>query len=229
MWGPSGQGVTVIRRVYVNSSPGPGYKAMIWYTRGDPVFDGGNWGFHPYPVGGGTSTTSWIWEIAAATQDITATRAGGTRAVTTGRWYLQALRMRRNSSSSRDITAWLDLPSTATNNIIDSGDLGSLGEGGLAATPQLVIGDSPWYPSYQNERFGGRQAEIKIIAKALSDSDCVIEATNMNVLMTPDAQNWIWWGKRGFVSLDDLTCDFGTNRAFTRSDPSSLMTLQPLA
>ena len=226
MWGPSGQGVTVVRRV--KTSQQPGYHAQIWYTRGDAVFDGGNWGFHPYPVGGGTSTTTHNWEIASATADFQNTRGGSALAVVKDQWFSQALVCTRNSSSSRLCTAYLDLPSTANGNVLDTNDLGSLGESGLAATPQLVIGDSPWYPSFQNERFGGYLGQIKIIAKALSQADVLSEAANMDAMVTADGIANIWWGKKGFRGVDDLECDFGTGRAFTRDDSSNLIALGSL-
>lgn len=226
MWGPSGQGITIIRRV--KHVQAPGYKASIWWTRSDGVFDGICWGAHPYPVGGGNTTTSHQWEVAAGGSDHLTTRSGGSKLLTVGQWYLQAIRVNRVNSGQKFVTLMADLPSTANADVIDSADLFSIGESTIT-TAKLIIGDSPWFASFQNERHGGPHGQIKIIAKLMTEADCVLEGNDMTRLVTTDAQNWIWWGKKGYRSINDLTCDFGTGRAPTRNDSSNLITVGSLA
>lgn len=221
-WGPSGNGITILRRIKVTQQPG--YYAQIWMTRSDGTFDGICWGAHPYPVGGGNTTTTHQWEIAAGGNDHLTTRAGGSASVTKGQWYTQAIRVNRVSSSSKFITLMTNLPSTANTDIIDSSDLFSIGETTIP-TLKLIIGDSPWFASFQNERFGGYLGQIKIISTLMTEADCVTEASDMNRLVTSAAQTNIWWGKKGFLTVDSLTCDYGTGRSFTRNDTSNLITL----
>lgn len=226
MWGPSGQGITIIRRVKVTQQPG--YYAQVWMTRSDGTFDGICWGAHPYPVGGGNTATTHQWEVAGGGNDHLNNRDGGSVGVTKDRWYTQAIRVNRVNSGQKFVTLMADLPSTANADIIDSGDLFSIGESTIT-TLKLIIGDSPWFASFQNERFGGHLGQIKIIAKLMSEADCVTEASNMSALVTADAIANIWWGKKGFTATNDLTCDYGTGRSFTRVDPSSLLTLGSLS
>jgi len=210
-WGPSGAGVTVIRRIKVIQQPG--YYAQLWYTRGDGTFDGFTWGAHPYPIGGGTSTTTHEWEIPSGQQDFVTTNGGGALTVTKNQWYIQALRVTRSSSSSKQIRLYCDLPSVASSNIIDCNWTTEL-EGDPTAA-QIIIGDSPWYASFQNERASCYHGQIKIIAKSLSEADILSEAANFNSMVTADGIANIWWGKKGFASVNDLTCDFGTGRSFS--------------
>lgn len=222
LWGPSGQGITVIRRVMYEQAPG--YKASEWLSRSDGQFDGVCWGAHPYPSPASNTSTGHVWEVAAGGNDYTLNREGNTIALETGRWYLQAIRVNRVNSGQKFVSLYVDLPSLADADVIDSGDLFSIGEGTIA-TLKYIRGDSPWFASFQNERHGGYYAQTKIIAKLMSEADCVSEAADMTQLVTPDAQAWIWWGKKGFTSIDDLTCDFGTGRSFVRNDSSNLITL----
>lgn len=222
MWGPSGQGVTIIQRVkYLQA---PGYKASRWMTRSDGNFDGVCWGAHPYPVGGGNTTTTHQKEVGAGGNDHLTTRAGGSFSLTVGQWYVEGIRVNRVSSSQKFVSFYCNLPSLANADVIDSGDLFSIGEGTISSL-KFIMGDSPWYANFQNERHGGYYAETKIIAKLMSEADMVTEAGDMSRLVTPDAQSWIWWGKRGFRTVDDLTCDFGTGRSLVRNDASNLITL----
>lgn len=217
--GPSNAGITVIRRVKPVQQTG--YYAQFWYVpvAGAPINGEAYWGFHPYPSGG-TSGTTHYWEIATDGGDVTASVAGPAIEVTKGDWYLQALRVEHNGGSPI-ITFWTDLPSTANaDKIVFSGDFGN-----VQTDYRIVIGNSPWMAGYQEERASCHHGQIKIIAKALSEADIVSEAGNMASLVTTDGQNSIWWGKNGFTSVDDLTCDYGTGRSFSRVDTGNILAL----
>lgn len=55
---------------------------------------------------------------------------------------------------------------------------------------------------------------IKIFSAVLSEADMLSESQNFNTVVTSAGQSAIWWGKNGFLDIDDLTCDYGTGRQF---------------
>lgn len=196
-----------------------GYYAAFWYSQNDGQFtpftdDYPYVGLHPYPQSGNNSGTTHDWEIAGMEPgaDIRTTLAGSTLEVVKGVEYVQALRITRNADGTKTARAYLDLPSTADSNIIEHTSTASYGES-LATDMAIVIGDSPWFASYQHERLSGILRRQKLIAKALTEADILSEAADMSRLVTADAQNFIWWGKSHYASVDDLTCDYGTGRA----------------
>jgi len=222
LWGPSGQGVTVIRRYKPVAQEG--YYACIWYTDDSSFEDSktggkGYWGFHPYPTPPATNQgTTHVWEVATGDGgDFYNNGSVVTIPVVYNEWRLQALQIVRNGASSKTFTFYTALPSTDPDDVITFTITDSnYGENNPPqVNPQITIGDSPWFGTYQHERASGYLGEHKIIAKALSEADILSESANMNQLVTADAIANIWWGKKGFISLDDLTCDYGTGRAFS--------------
>lgn len=233
IWGPSGQGITVIRRYRPLQQTG--YYAAFWYSDNDSFESGigsnrGYWGFHPYPTSQNNTGTVHEWEIAIDQGDPRTLVSGGTKTVVKDVWYLQALRIVRNNASSKTLTFWIDLPSNLdSDKIAYTCATANYGEANPPNDqPQITIGDSPWYATYQHERASGYHGQIKIIAKGMSDSDVLLESANMQELVTADAQANIWWGKKGFASVDDLTCDYGTGRSFSWIDPANKATLGAL-
>jgi hypothetical protein len=221
-YGPSDVGVTVIREVYCNTQGAETvnnsfYWAQFWWSEGNGDFELAYqyWGAHPFPRGGSPGTTNDpIWELSLRA-DFTDTDQGfGVKNDTEiGRWYTQAIII---SKSGATVTGklYIDLPSTAAGNIIT----GTNSAGTLPTTPQITIGDSPWFGFYTHERFSGILGRIKIIATGMSEADILSEAADMTQLVTTAAQNNIWWGKNNFESIDDLTCDYATGRSFVWAD-----------
>lgn len=237
LWGPSGDGVTVIRRIKLTSGGQPGYYAQFWYTDNDSFeeskeFAGthyGYYGFHPYPQAEPrTSDTDHYWEIAGDDGgDFTLNGEGNPITVVKGEWYVQALRVTRAGASDKTLVMYYNLPSVANADVITANfTFSNFGENDPPQqSPQLTIGDSPWFATYQHEKFCGQQGQIKIFDKVLSQADVLSEAANMNVLVTSEGMSNIWWGKKGFTSVDDLTCDYGTGRSWTWIDTSNKGTL----
>lgn len=234
-YGPSDVGVTVIMEKYLYQQTADAdssryYYAQFWWA--GEAFQNGQyeyWGIHPYPQGFGTESDHY-WELAGIQEgsDNTETRSGGTNVPTYNQWYLQAITVNRTSGTDRTGTFYIDLPSVADSNVIDADD--SSANGNITPDdPIIVIGDSPWYQSYQHETFAGILGRIKIIAVAMSESDILSESANMSNLVTSAAQNNIWWGKNNFTSIDDLTCDYGTGRSFAWSNASYKGTLVPIS
>lgn len=231
LWGPSGQGVTIIRRVKPVAQTG--YYAQFWYTD-DNVFEDskaggkGYYGFHPYPDSGSNAGTTHRWEVATGDGgDFVNNGSTAPIPVVNGEWRLQALKIVRNNANSKTFTFYTSLPSTDPNDIITFTitDVNYGENDPPQVNPQITIGDSPWYATYQHERASCYLGEHKIIMKAMSESDILTESANMNGLVTADAIANIWWGKKGFISVDDLTCDFGTGRAFVWADSGNKATL----
>lgn len=226
--GPSNSGWTVIRRI--KSLQQTGYYAQFWWCQGDGNFVPSKFyaGFHPYPISQSNSGTSHWWEIAAEGGDFvdfngSSAGSGSPIPVTYSQWYTQALRVEYNGGSPI-MTMWTALPSVDRATMIRRTLNGGYFEQ-TPISPKIVIGNSPWIGHYQEERASCHHGEIKIIAKALSEPDVVAEANDMRTLATSDGKNHIWWGKTGFRSVDDLACDYGTGRSFTRNDTSSILSL----
>lgn len=223
IWGPGNAGVTVIRRIRPLQQTG--YYAQLWWTTQSPLSNQ-YWGIHPYPPDGVSGTTH-NWEIAGEQGDFVNADGGSPIAVTKDQWYLQGARIDYNGGTPR-IFFYPNLPSINSANRITA-QFGS-GYGTNSNTgAQIIHGDSPWFDDgYQHERFSGRLGEIKIIGTLMSEADMLDESEDMSALVTAAAQSSIWWGKAGFEDVDDLTCDFGTGRAFTRNDTSDLIDLADL-
>lgn len=235
LWGPSGTGWTIIRRIRpllrpsISAQDQVGYWAQFWYTDDSSFEDSktggkGYIGFHPYPLppnNNNTCTGPWGWEVASDDGgDFYTTDAAGTADVVLGEWRTQILTVTRAGVNSKTAKFYVAAPSTDAADIVTAAiTAASYGENDPPqVNPQLTIGDSPWYGTYQHERASCEHGEIKIIMGALSEADALAEAANMNQLVTSAAQSGIWWGKRGFISIDDLTCDYGTGRAWVWAD-----------
>jgi len=217
IWGPSDQGTTWLWEYYPIQQTG--YYVTFWWSENSDSFswDTGTsntyYGCHPYPPGS-SSGTSHYWEIAGTSGggDFTTTEGGSPLTVVKGQWYTQAFRVYPHGTKT--CTLYIDLPSTATSNIIENEALSDWGETD-PPNPAVTFGDSPWWSAYQHERMSGILGRVKIFNKTLSESDILAEAADMSQLVTTDGQNNIWWGKNNFSSVDDLTCNYGTGRAFS--------------
>lgn len=230
IWGPGNAGVTVIRRIKTVQQTG--YYAQFWWSNDGFLWDSGSpntyYGFHPYPDSSTNQGTTHSWEIASDFGgDFGTTRGGSSKTVVKDEWFLQALRVVKNGDATKLLTFYTSLPSTANADVIDASLSAGYGETN-PPSPRVTIGDSPWYAGFQHERASCYHGQIKIIAKALSEADILSEAANMTSLVTTDGISNIWWGKKGFASVDDLTCDYGTGRSFVWADTSNKGTLGSL-
>ncbi len=229
IWGPSGAGITLFRRIKFYQQTG--YHAGFWYTDRSTTFadtSPGYWGFHPYPTTATNAGTSHNHEVATDFGgDYLDTRVGiGNRApVVKNTWLIQALRITRNNASSKTFTFYTNLPSVANADVVEATVTSSSYGETPTPNPRLTIGDSPWYAGFQHERLSGDLAEQMIIAKSMSQSDVVTQGNSLRTLATADSIANIWWGKKTYSSIDDLTCDYGTGRAWVRNDSSNLITL----
>lgn len=230
-WGPSNQGVTLIRRIkYAQQT---GYYADWWYTDDSSFEDSksgsrGYYGFHPYPSTSTNAGTTHYHEIATDDGgDFYTSKAGSPITVVKGQWYTQALKVVRTNANSKTFTLYTNLPSVADADVVEhTVTFSNYGEASPPqVNPQITLGDSPWYGTYQHERSSSQHASWLMIMKAMSQADIVTQSADFTQLLVQDAIDWIWWGKKGFQTVDDLTCDFGTGRSFVWADSSNKATL----
>lgn len=218
IWGPSDAGVTYIWRYRPVQQTGY-YVTFWWSNNGSFLWDGGGsnsyYGCHPYPTTGNSSGTSHYWELAgmASGNDSVNTLSGSPLTVVKDEWYTQALRITVNGDGTKTGRFYIDLPSTANGNIIQTTATSGWGETN-PPSPAVTFGDSPWYASFGHERMSGQLGQVKIFSSVLSEADMLDEAADMSQLVTAAGEAAIWWGKAGFADVDDLTCDYGTARSF---------------
>ena len=234
-WGDSNAGVTIVRRVWVTQQTG--YYAMFWYSDDNSFEDSktggkGYYGFHPYPQSASSAGTTHDWEIASDDGgDFRASDAGPNVAVTYNRWYKQAITIQRNGVNSKTLKFYTDLDDVRPETIITAAvTFASYGENNPPqVNPRITIGDSPWYGTYQHERFSGKLREHIIFSGIVaSQDDCINQGALLNgastTLLSTLAPS-IWHGWKGFSSVDDLTCQFGTGRSFSWIDTGNKGTL----
>lgn len=226
-WGPGNAGVTVIRKLKGHQQTG--YFARIWYTRNDTTFDGKCWGAHPYPSTQNNTGTTHKDEIAAESGDWFDSAGSSTpsdgHTVTQEQIVVQALKCTYVSGSNHVLKDYHSLPGVTSTDYIQRTITGAGFMDTMSNGSQFVIGDSPWFASFQHERGSMDLYAIKIFASALSEADILSESADMDRIVTSNGLTAIWWGKRQFLTVDDLTCDFGTGRSFTRSDSSNLLSV----
>lgn len=228
IWGPGDNGVTWIWEYKPLQQSG--YYVTFWWSNAAPfgtgypfLWDGGNsntyYGCHPYPTGGGSQNTSHYWELAGmdSGSDNINTLSGSPLTVIKDIWYTQAFRVIVNQNGTKTGRFYINLPETSNDKIIEATASAGWGES-VPPYPAITFGDSPWFYSYQHERMSGILGRVKIFNKSLSLDDLKKEAADMSALQTEEGRNNIWWGKTSFKSVDDLTCDYGTNRSFHWAD-----------
>ncbi len=224
--GPGDAGITFIWRVKYR--PQTGYHVLFWYGRGDGTIDPPSshlyFGAHPYPQSANNTGTTHYWEVAGEAADALNNQNASPVAVTKDTYFRQALRVTNNAGAA-DLRFWIDLDNVSNATRIDH-TLSSTYVANIPTDCRIIIGDSPWYASYQHERLGGSLAEYMIIAKSMSEADIITQGQNLQSLNTTDSTNNIWYGKKSWDTVDDLTCDFGTGRSFTRVDASSLLSVE---
>ena len=233
IWGPgsgaSRLGVTYIWRIKTRQQTGY-YVTFWWSNDGSFLWDGGSSntyvGAHPYPQSGdNTGTTHW-WEIAgmASGADNLNTLSGSPKTVVHDTWYTQALRITVNGDGSKTARFYTALSSVANGDVISASAASGWGETN-PPSPALTFGDSPWYASFQHERMSADLAWMKIFAADLGETDMLTEAADGSAIKTSAGASNVWYHKRGFATVDDLTCDAGTGRAFSWADASNKATL----
>lgn len=221
-WGPGGGGTTFLWKY--QPRPQAGYYVTFWWSNnGSFLWDGGSsntyYGAHPYPRGGGGSTTSHDWEIATDRGgDYTLTRAGSQKPVLKDVWYTQALRVTRNSNGTKTLVFYTAIPSVADADVIEVTVPADYGEKN-PPSPAITFGDSPWFADfYGNERLSGILRHIKIFHKALTQSEVLAEAASEN-LATPEGIANIWYMNIN-PTPEDISDHSGKGHHFAWANPN---------
>ncbi len=227
-WGPlipnttRGAGVTYIWKYKPRQQAG--YYVTLWWASNDGVFYPSKvyYGAHPYPVGSGNTTLNHYWELAGMESgaDFVITNSGSPKTVVKDVWYTQALQIIDNGNDTRTATFYINLPSTAPEDIITHTSNSSFSE--IPASPALIFGDSPWYAGYQHERLSGILRGIKIFNKGLSQIDILSEAANDNLVTSEGIAN-VWYMNIN-PTPDDISDKSGKNHhpAWVQSQRATL-------
>lgn len=196
LWGPGDAGVTYLWKFKPRQQNG--YYATIWWSNnGNFTWNNGSsdsyYGAHPYPRGGGASTTAHDWELAGMDYgtDTIITKSGNAHALVVDRWYSQALVISSNGDGTHTARFYIDLPSTQAADIIEFKAPAKFGVNTPPA-PALTFGDSPWFASYQHERLSGVLRGLKIFATTLSQADMLSEAAS-DSLATSAGRSRVWY------------------------------------
>jgi len=177
------------------------FTTFFWGNNGTFIWDGGNantyYGAHPYPIPAPNGAGQW--EISVASQDFVT----GTE-VQWGRWYTQAFRAWRESTTTTHHEFYYDLPDTSKvikHTIVNSGWADQ-----NPPSPAIVMGQAPnlngasWggYPGW--EEFNGIIRGIQIYSNDLSVSDILAEIASPKSTATGLASIW-------YLNLDPRPID----------------------
>lgn len=225
IWGPSNRGVTYIWKYRPRQQAGY-YVTFWWSNNGQFLWKGGNsgsyYGAHPYPQGGGSGTTTHNWELAgmATGADYQNTLSGSPLTVVKDVWYTQALRIVPNGNGTYTGRFYVNLPSLANSNIIQS-DPSPAGFGDTnPPSPAITFGDSPWYADFGHERMSGVVRHIKIFNNLLTEADTLSEAASDSLVTTAGQAN-IW-----YMNIDPTPTDI-TDKSGAGHNPTWASSARP--
>ena len=165
------------------------YTTFFWGP--DGAFTGnGFYGAHPYPDGGGSSTTTHKWEIAINANDYVNDANGNSTQLGYDVWRTQALVVSKVNAEIETRFYW-DLPNTSKVIIHTTqfSNYASTFPAAPYAGYALTFGDAPW--SLGNERLSGVLRGIQLYSSTLSVNDILTEANAP--LSTSAGSNSIWY------------------------------------
>jgi len=195
IYGPNGQGMTYVFRVFPRkkivpqNSPTGYYTTFFWGNNGTFIWDGGNantyYGMHPYPaLGGGPPDGAGAWEISVASNDFTTGVEVGW-----DRWYTQVIRVRRVNATTTEhefYYDWPDVTKVLTQTVNDPAWASA-----NPPHPAIVVGQAPdqcgpppcssgssWggYPGW--EEFNGIIRGLQFYTTYLSLTDAAAEVAS---------------------------------------------------
>ena len=195
----------------------PGYNTTFFWGP-DGAFTGKDfYGAHPYPDGGGSSTSTHKWELSIWGSDYVNDANGNSTQLGYDVWRTQALRVWDSGSAKVHEFYW-DLPDTSkVIRISVDRSYGSSPPSNAA----LNFGDAPW--SLGNERLSGLLRGVQLYSSALTVADILAESGNP--LSTAAGNNSVW-----YLNLNPTPSDIsdksgkGHHPAWTSSGRPSLWT-----
>lgn len=190
IYGPSGQGVTIIWRAYPRqqasfyttffwaNDDGTGTLNTCWFWDSGNI--GSTWGAHPYPDPS-PNGTDHFWEIACEGQDAVA----GSHIVY-DRWYTQAFRCWGASGNVKHHEFYYDLPDTA--KVVTYTTSSSSWGDNLPPFPKLTFGDAPHNEG--GEVYSGILRNFLIYNDLLSTADILNEYASPGSTVDGAASLW---------------------------------------
>ncbi len=161
------------------------YTTFFWGP--DGAFTGDSYyGAHPYPDGGGSTTTTHKWELSIYGGDYVGDANGNSTQLGYDVWRTQALRVWDDGGSYKVHEYYWDLPDTS--KVIRVSVPRSYASTALS-NAALTFGDAPW--SLGNERLSGILRGLQLYSSALSVNDILSEAGSP--LSTGAGSSSIWY------------------------------------
>ena len=230
VWGTDNGGWGIIRKIKPLATVG--YINNLCHSDGGDEFtvhatgNRGYWIFTGYPPGG-SSGTEHDWECAIEQDDHTANLNAGTVDVVVGEWRIQGIRITRANANSKTLRFYTNLESISNDTIIEVVETASNYGESPVPTPQITLFNSPWMFNYQEERGACDLDWILMYTPNvdIADIEANVDITDPDAIVAYTGTTNLFWGKRGFTTLDALTCDYGTGRSFVRNDVSNILTL----
>ncbi len=148
-----------------------GYYTTFFWGPDGPFTGRDYYGAHPYPDGGGSTTSTHKWELSVQGGDYVADVNGNSTQLGYDVWRTQALRVWDDGSFKMHEFYW-DLPDTT--KVIRVPVDRSYGSP-VPSNAALTFGDAPW--SIGNERLSGLLRGIQLYTSALSINDILAEVS----------------------------------------------------
>ena len=149
-----------------------GYYTTFFWGPDGPFTGTSYYGAHPYPDGGGSSTTTHKWEVSLWGSDYVGDANGNSTQLGYGVWRTQAFRVLDDGVQKVHEFYW-DLPDTT--KVIRVKVDRSYGSQ-APSNPALTFGDAPW--NLGGERLSGVLRGIQLYNSALSVNDILAEVSS---------------------------------------------------
>ena len=190
------------------------YTTFFWGP--DGAFTGKDfYGAHPYPDGGGSSTSTHKWELSIDGRDYVNDAGGNSTQLGYDVWRTQALRVWDSGSAKVHEFYW-DLPDTS--KVIRISVDRSYGSS-PPSNSALNFGDAPW--SLGNERLSGLLRGIQLYSSALTVADILAESGTP--LSTSAGNNSVW-----YLNLNPTPSDI-SDKSGKGHNPAWVSTARPAA
>ena len=233
IYGPGGQGVTVIWQTYPKSGQSGFWTHFFYAKETGALWPNGTqsyyWGAHPFPTGGDYTLSRHDWEIAIEEADY-CSKTGFDCSVAGDfaydRWYQQAFVVSGASGANKQHQYYYDIDSLGASigpSFSRASSLSNYGDSVPSGTISLSFGDAQWTgwaaPTWDQEEHYGYMRGLQIYSIALSASDVLAEIRDP-LSTTAGAAN-IW-----YLNLNPTPSDI-SDKSGNGNDPEWVDTASP--